>query len=967
MVKETAPEDVDDPERGQETPSKPAFDLTPSSKGRQRKINSRYFDYDTSDANEDPRDDDVPARKAPTKAVGAATTGKTPGKRGRPRKVPLANVDDFITPHVLNGDISSQTIAGVTNYDTSNANEDPRDDDVPARKPPTKEVEPAIPRKTPGKRGRPRKVPLASVDDFKTPQALNGDIASQTNASASPCTEASSENGTPKPKRKYVRKQIVHVEPVPPSEKSLEEEPEELQPGGRPRRSAAKMAMKFLHAMVQEEVSRSSEGAEATSDVITKAAPETTEERSSQEKKGRRGRKRKCSDGDAAEDEDFVPDVAGPSEAEEEEEDDQEVTDSDSHDESSANRNVRMTSLTLLEIVENQKKFRDEQLCSWVFPEWLPSSSVWHRVPSSELETYLPQEFLSAAFKVSRDGCDEEMPLQRLNRFESLPAHPECWDMHLYTGGPVWPMEWCPTPDNAVASQYLAVACRRDMEEQHYFHKTYSGPALVQLWDVGTLDYNTRPSSKPALAYGLVLDQGFVCHLKWCPSGGWELPTTQKEAPLLPRLGLLAVATSMGVVAIYSLPHPDALRASQDHQDSGDASQPTSIYKPNPVVTLKLGSLKAPRLERSGQVLSMDWLPIKPHDVIAVGFYDGMVGLWDLTTKSALLRFQESHDSPSLLPYKCFLAHKQAVRALTFCAASRHLVATAGEDRLLKTWDLRRLYGPITVQKRSLINDIFWPANAPGLFYAQDGAFTAHNSNGVHYFDHQMNSYFAVPRMTAIWSISYSDWLNTLVTSDMLGEVIISMLPSLFANTQHIKKTVKKRFPVYFTSMERHDATPDAKEEEQEVRGEEVKKENDRADGGRDGGEKADAHPRLFDTYKETERKYYLHHTDNNMKFFSKMGRLWKQMRDTEFHSRLNMDEMPLASLHKVRLSPNLSCHTWMASGGQAGLVRLNCIRGLNNQDVEDVISRARGIPEVATAEVASPDAPQETPCDAPL
>lgn len=41
------------------------------------------------------------------------------------------------------------------------------------------------------------------------------------------------------------------------------------------------------------------------------------------------------------------------------------------------------------------------------------------------------------------------------------------------------------------------------------------------------------------------------------------------------------------------------------------------------MLTLKLGSFKAPRCESSGQVLSLDWLPEKPHNIMAVGFYDG--------------------------------------------------------------------------------------------------------------------------------------------------------------------------------------------------------------------------------------------------------------------------------------------------------------------------------------------------------
>ena len=41
------------------------------------------------------------------------------------------------------------------------------------------------------------------------------------------------------------------------------------------------------------------------------------------------------------------------------------------------------------------------------------------------------------------------------------------------------------------------------------------------------------------------------------------------------------------------------------------------------VLTLKLGASKAPHHDKSGQVLSMDWLPEKPHNIMAIGFYDG--------------------------------------------------------------------------------------------------------------------------------------------------------------------------------------------------------------------------------------------------------------------------------------------------------------------------------------------------------
>lgn len=78
------------------------------------------------------------------------------------------------------------------------------------------------------------------------------------------------------------------------------------------------------------------------------------------------------------------------------------------------------------------------------------------------------------------------------DRFKSVPAHPERWDMMLFAGGPVWALEWCPTPDGAAATQYVAMACHRGMDDLHCVNKTCTGPGLVQLWDMGKLEYNSR-------------------------------------------------------------------------------------------------------------------------------------------------------------------------------------------------------------------------------------------------------------------------------------------------------------------------------------------------------------------------------------------------------------------------------------------------------------------------------------------
>uniref|UniRef100_A0A3P8T4C1 General transcription factor IIIC, polypeptide 2, beta n=1 Tax=Amphiprion percula TaxID=161767 RepID=A0A3P8T4C1_AMPPE len=931
----------------QEKPSEQSGDLPPSSRGRQRKKNPKYFDYET---------DDVPVekQKTPRRRSGRerAASQKTSAKRGKAKTATQQTADE----------------AKEATDKTPPEGVDETEAETPKKQ--------GKPRKTPSKRTPAKKTPTTKTLARKPP-ATNGDL---TSGEVVVQDSVQQENGPPKPKRKYVRKQPVqNVEPVkdPPSENNTEEH-EEVGSGGRRRRGAAKAALKYLQILAKEVLSHPSD--EPDSQPSADGEDSNAEQKSSKEHKGRRGRKRIHFDSDAAEDEDFVPDIEEEEEEVEEVEDEEESVESHSDSDLDLGASGRspavfydknnmcsypqpLNGLTIgimkpvWDFTEAIKKFREEHYSSWVFPEWVPSTSDWDLVPQSDLETYLPQEVHSAAFSVSREGLKKkEMPPQRLSRFEALPPHPERWDMLLYAGGPVWALEWCPTPDGAIATQYIALACHRGMDDLHYANKTCTGSGLVQLWDVSKLEYDSRPDSQPVLAYGLAQDNGVVWHIKWCPAGGWELPNCVRKAPFLPRLGLLAVATSNCVVTIYSLPHPDALHSSQKLANSGTDSEKPRIYKAQGVLTLRLGSFKAPRHEMSGLIMSMDWLPEKPYNIMAVGFYDGVVGLWDLSTKSALLRVRESDESLSLLPYRCLLAHDHAVRALAFCPASRHLLVTAGEDRYVKTWDLRRLFDPITVQKRYVTNEIYWPLNAPGLLPAQENAYVTKGLHGVHYIDHHMRSLMTIPRTATLWSIHYSDWLNSVLTSDCHGDLIFSMLPQINYTLPYLKRTIERRFPVYLTSVvpcnetEEENHTGTAAEEEGDVV--EIEGDTEEANATPEGGNgnnnekgrvRKDKSPAVrFPTYKEAVKNHYLHHEDNDMRSFkgSEKRAVWKRMKNTEVKSNmtLTLDEMPLAALHKVRFNPNMSCHIWVVSGGQSGLVRLHCLRGMIAPHVKKMV-----------------------------
>ncbi|KAM3603002.1 uncharacterized protein V6R79_014793 [Siganus canaliculatus] len=953
--------DPTDSGQGPDKPPEPSCDLTPTCKGRQRKRNSRYSDFETDDKFAAENAEQKSPKKSPRARRGAAAK-RSPAKTGSVSNGPDPGPD---------GDVEG---------DHQDPQESEYSEDTPQK--------PGRGRKTPAKRRPGRKTPAKKTPAKKTPAkktpAGDGGVPAEEGGAED---SVQTPNGTTK--RKYVRKRPVQEvvpdpEPAGPEEAPNEPE-EEVQPGGRQRRGAAKAALKYLHILAKEVLNHEEAGSRPTDD-DTSRSEAARERKSAKEAKGRRGRKRKrgVCDSDPEDDEDFVPN-AEDEEVEEELEDKSEGGDDSDPDLDFGPRAKSQTTFRVYrppgpiyrtenglssnmmgpvwEAAEANRKYREEHCSSWAFPSWIPSTNSWILVPARDVETYLPQERRSVSFAVSREGLRSpgETPLQTLSRFSSVPAHQDCWDMQLFTGGPVWAMEWCPTPDGSPAAQYVALASHRDMDERHHVHRTYGGPGLVQLWDLGQLECSSRPESQPALAYGLALDRGFIWQLKWCPAGGWESPSSSPKAPDLPRLGLLAVATSSGEVLIYSLPHPGALKSSKN-QDS-HASEQLPVYRVAAVLTLKLGSFRAPRLDKSGQVLCLDWLPGKPHNIMAVGFYDGVVGLWDLSTQSALLRVREPDKSLSLLPYRSFLAHDHAVRALTFCPASRNLLATAGEDRLVKTWDLRRLYEPVSCTKRYLTNEIHWPLNSPGVLLAQDNAYAAAGSHGVHYLDHCAHSYFAIPRTGTLWSISYSDWLNAVATADSCGEVIFALLPHLSFGLSYVKRSLERRFPVYLTSLVPYNTT----EEEKDRRGVGVE---DADVGQQDGGEAEDPDPGSeagngssdgrdeargrrsrfpplkFQLYKDAVKKCYVQHRDGNMETFKGMEKrpVWKHMKATEVKAKLNLDDMQLAALHKVRFNPNLRCHTWLASGGQTGLVRLMCIKGMFTPQARELIRKSRNV-----------------------
>ncbi|EPY77403.1 general transcription factor 3C polypeptide 2 isoform 1 [Camelus ferus] len=565
------------------------------------------------------------------------------------------------------------------------------------------------------------------------------------------------------------------------------------------------------------------------------------------------------------------------------------------------------------------KNLRDQKYSYWEFAEWIPLAWKWHLLSELEAAPYLPQEEKSPLFSVQREGLPEDGTLYRINRFSSITAHPERWDVSFFTGGPLWALDWCPVPEGAAASQYVALFSSPDMNETHPLSQLHSGPGLLQLWGLGTLQQESCPGNRAHFVYGIACDHGCIWDLKFCPSGAWELPGTPRKAPLLPRLGLLALACSDGKVLLFSLPHPEALLA----QQPPDAMKP-AIYKVSEepatlaeapssrasltdstvqcVATLQVGSMQASDPSECGQCLSLAWMPTRPHHHLAAGYYNGMVVFWNLPTNSPLQRIRLSDGSLKLYPFQCFLAHDQAVRTLQWCKANSHFLVSAGSDRKIKFWDLRRPYEPINSIKRFLSTELAWLLPYNGVTVAQDNCYA---------------SYGRVERGGALGT-GPEGW--GAVCKIILGRERYGLCGIHYIDAGYLG------FKAYFTAPRKGTVWPIYKADLMPYQDSPEGQDHSSASSGAPNPPKAR-------TYAETVNHHYLLFQDTDLGSFHDLlhREPMLRMQEGEGHSQLCLDRLQLEAIHKVRFSPNLDSYGWLVSGGQSGLVRIHFVRGLTS------------------------------------
>lgn len=362
------------------------------------------------------------------------------------------------------------------------------------------------------------------------------------------------------------------------------------------------------------------------------------------------------------------------------------------------------------------------------------------------------------------------------------------------------------------------------------------------------------------------------------------------------------------------------------------------------IATLQVGSIQAGNVSECGQCFSLSWMPSKPHHHLAAGFYDGTVAIWNLLTKSLLQCMRQPDGSLKLYPFRCFPAHDHAVRSIEWCKADSNVLVTAGSDRKIKFWDLRRLYEPINSIKRFLSTEVAWLLPYNGVTVAQDNCCASYGLCGIHYIDAGylgFKAYFVAPRKGTVWSISGSDWLNTVAAGDITGELVAAVLPDLAVNPRNVKRSSDRRFPVY-----KADLLPCSP-------------------AGPEGAEQALPKTRR---YSEMVTKSYIKFQDTDLRSFRNLPSRepMRRMHQQEGMAELNLDRLQLESLHKVRFSPNLDSQGWLVSGGQAGIVRVHCLAGLSSGVGHELLLERRArFSALHGAEPSSPRPAEHSPLPA--
>ncbi|XP_068243490.1 uncharacterized protein [Palaemon carinicauda] len=586
-------------------------------------------------------------------------------------------------------------------------------------------------------------------------------------------------------------------------------------------------------------------------------------------------------------------------------------------------------------------EFMMENYSEELFADLTVSTDDWVLLDKEELKNYIPTVDVSPKFKVSvvskiadENKCTD---WQVLDRFSGASIYE---GYVLFTGGPTSASAWCPLPLKDTfkeMSQYLALSATSFPDKRYSLVQSYSHEGVIQIWQC---PFNMEnESSVPQFQLGIAHNYGSIWALAWCPSGIYNLSQSDKldSESDLQKIGLLAAACSDGTVRVFVVPNPAQL----------GFHGPLKIFKVRPKLTLRPSSLT----NGNAQCLKVDWFRGKGHRYIAGAYSTGYVCIWDVCTSSPLLRSTD-HEGDVLYPINTFLAHNGVCSTVSFCPTTygRNLLS-GGNDRTYKFWDLENTNMPLSIIRKGLVTDSYWISHWGGCFISFDDVYGLSNTNTCFkengfYGIHSRN---VLSSNSPVWTISGSEWMNTLIQGDSAGEVVITIQQQLFKNYENEKVPSKRKVPLLAVKME------NLLSEKTRVKFPKKNKKGSLSSQSEEDGLSSTVHLDLPRTYSETCDGFGVVFAEKDYRNFSNIPE--DQLMECKRSERMEPGPLgcyPLMSATSVSWNNNFTTNSWVFIGTQSGLCRLVSIQAMKNGTTNLAESLREMIKDLNSGEVDS-------------
>lgn len=483
------------------------------------------------------------------------------------------------------------------------------------------------------------------------------------------------------------------------------------------------------------------------------------------------------------------------------------------------------TGITLLKAFQDlrYKAFCSEQYQNRPYKDWRLLAADWELLTiETDRSRYYPPESESAQMRLDNTSLDWSALLIGESAVLNRDKYNSPLTNIFYTGGINTASAWLPKPlydrETAQTPDLVAIAVNCcSLDQNQSYSESHSGDGCIQFWSIDPHATGDDGSPISTLRFMVGHSYGTIWDMVWCPLGtSWQPPIDTGD--VMSRVGLLALACGDGFVRILSVPHPNnltmrsttggmtnvyAVHNYSNRSMTHPTLDKTPIYVAKPVATLMPPGVGPSTNYQPPVCRSMSWNLKDNQRLIAAGYANGYVAIFDLANCSPML-YSSLDGRHVYQPWKSWIAHGSPVTAVALKSDSleQTLVATGSLDRFLKTWNILDFKTHLTAE-RAPITKIAWDYRFRGVITATDTAFTSF-LNRVSYryptVDGNTTSTITAHRAT-VWGLSSSLVTSAIATSDGAGEVFV--VPQMISRSSHRRDRTMLSTHSFYTMLPR--------------------------------------------------------------------------------------------------------------------------------------------------------------------